>query len=56
MDVDDEPHSSPRGGVLRARDLKAVLDAIVGHLEATHDLPHAVPEPEAPTSVPNPFG
>lgn len=45
-----------KAGLKRARDLKAVLDAIVGHLEATHDLPHAVPEPEAPTSVKNPFG
>ena len=43
-------------GLKRARALKAVLDAVVRHLEAAHDLPDAVPEPEAPMSVPNPFG
>ena len=45
-----------KAGLKRARELKAVLDAVVRHLEAAHDLPDAVPEPEAPTSVPNPFG
>lgn len=45
-----------KAGLKRARELKAVLDAVVRHLEAAHDLPDAVPEPEAPTSMPNPFG
>lgn len=45
-----------RAGLKRARELKAVLDAVVRHLEAAHDLADAVPEPEAPTSVANPFG
>ena len=45
-----------KAGLKRARALKAVLDAVVGHLEAAHDLPDTVPEPDAPTSVANPFG
>lgn len=45
-----------KAGLKRARELKAVLDAIVRHLEGAHDLPEAVPAPELPTSVKNPFG
>ncbi len=42
-------------GLKHARELKAVLDAVVRHLEAVRDLPDAVPAPEKPTSVKNPF-
>ena len=44
-----------REGLRRARDLRAVLDAIVSALEH-EDLPEAVAEePEAATKVRNPF-
>lgn len=43
-------------GLKCARELRAVLDAAVRHLEAAPDLPDAVPAPEPPTSVKNPFG
>ena len=45
-----------KAGLKLARELKAVLDAAVRHLEAAPDLPDAVPAPEPPTSVKNPFG
>ena len=45
-----------KAGLKLARELKAVLDAAVRRLEAAHDLPDAVPAPEPPTSVQNPFG
>jgi hypothetical protein len=43
-------------GLKHARELKAVLDAVVRHLDAARDLPDVVPAPEKPTSVKNPFG
>lgn len=45
-----------KAGLRLARELKAVLDAVVRHIEGTRDLPDAVPAPEKPTSVKNPFG
>lgn len=45
-----------KAGLKRACELKAVLDAVVRHLETAHDLPDVVPVPEPPTSVKNPFG
>lgn len=43
-------------GLKLARKLRAVLDAVVRHLEGARDLPDAVPAPEKPISVKNPFG
>lgn len=44
-----------REGLRRARDLRAILDAVVSALEG-EDLPEAVAdEPEAETAVKNPF-
>lgn len=43
-------------GLKLARELKAVLDAVVQRLEAAHNLPNRVLAPEAPTTVRNPFG
>lgn len=45
-----------KAGLKCARELKAVLDAVVRHLEAARGLPEAVPPPERPTPVKNPFG
>ncbi len=45
-----------KAGLMLARELKAVLDAVVQRLEAANDLPDRVPAPEAPTTVRNPFG
>ena len=42
-------------GLKLARELKAVLDAVVRHLEAAHDLPEQVPPPEPTKTVKNPF-
>ena len=39
-----------------ARELKAVLDAVMRYLEGARDLPDAVPAPKEPASVKNPFG
>ena len=44
-----------KAGLRLARELKAVLDAVVRHLEAAHDLPDQVPPPETPKTVKNPF-
>ena len=45
-----------KAGLKLARELKAVLDAAVRHLEAAHDLPDRVPAPEPTKTVKNPFG
>lgn len=45
-----------RQGLAHARALKALLDQAVQHLEADKDLPDAVPAPDAPRTVANPFG
>lgn len=42
-------------GLKHARELKAVLDAIVRELEAAHDLPEQVASSEKPKTVKNPF-
>jgi hypothetical protein len=44
-----------KAGLKRARELKAVLDAVVRHLEAAHDLPDQLPLPEPTKTVENPF-
>ena len=44
-----------KAGLRLARELKAVLDAVVRHLEAAHDLPDQVSPPEKPRTVKNPF-
>ena len=44
-----------KAGLKLARQLKAVLDAVVRHLEAVHDLPDQVPPPEPTKTVKNPF-
>ena len=44
-----------KAGLKLARELKAVLDAAVRHLEAAHDLPEQVPPPEPTKTVKNPF-
>jgi hypothetical protein len=44
-----------KAGLKLARELKAVLDAVVHHLEAAHDLPDQVPPPEPTKTVKNPF-
>ena len=44
-----------KAGLRLARELKAVLDAVVRHLEAAHDLPEQVPAPRKPRTVKNPF-
>ncbi len=43
-------------GLLRARQLKALLDHVLHALEADPHLPDQVPPPEKPTTVTNPFG
>ena len=45
-----------KAGLRLARELKAVLDAVVHQLEAAHDLPEQVPPPAKPRTVKNPFG
>ena len=45
-----------KAGLKLARELKAVLDAVVHQLEAAHDLPEQVPAPEPTKTVKNPFG
>ena len=44
-----------KAGLRFARQLKAVLDAVVHHLEAAHDLPEQVSPPAKPKTVKNPF-
>ena len=44
-----------KAGLRLARELKAVLDAVVRQLEAAPDLPEQVPAPEKPRTVKNPF-
>ena len=44
-----------KAGLKLARELKAVLDAVVRHLDAARDLPDQVPAPEKPRTVKNPF-
>ena len=44
-----------KAGLKLARELKAVLDTVVRHLEAARDLPDQVPPPEPAKSVRNPF-
>jgi hypothetical protein len=46
-----------RAGLRRARELRALLDAVVAALEGEgEDLPERVAPPEPPTTVKNPFG
>ena len=40
-----------KAGLKLARELKTVLDAVVHHLEAAHDLPEHIPAPEKPRTV-----
>lgn len=45
-----------KAGLDHARRLRALLDAVVAALEADAHLPDALPPPEAPKQVRNPFG
>ena len=42
-------------GLTQARQLKALLDAVVAVLEGQTDLPQALPKADAPKIVRNPF-
>ena len=45
-----------KAGLDLARRLRALLDEVVGALEADAHLPDALPPPEPPRQVRNPFG
>ena len=45
-----------KAGLALARRLRALLDDVVGVLEADAHLPDALPPPEPPEQVRNPFG
>ncbi|NPD66267.1 hypothetical protein HN018_23735 (plasmid) [Lichenicola cladoniae] len=47
--------SRDQQGLAHAKALKAVLDRVVQTLEAQKDLPQAIPPPETPKVVANPF-
>ena len=44
-----------KAGLKRARDLKALLDEVIGVLETDKALPERIAPPEKPATVKNPF-